>query len=288
MPTETDRSGPTVRRLVLGTQLRRLRERRQVDRGRAARAIGRSESTISRLEHGKLPFRAADVSALLTCYGLAAGPERDELLEMARYANEPGWWQSYSDVLPDWFQTYVGLEASASEIRTYEIQLIPGLLQTEAYARAITSVGRMQRTPQEVHRRVESRRARQQILKRSDIFLWAVIDEGALRRPIGGRETMHRQLAHLLRVMRRSSAVRIQVLPFTTGGYSRMVGSFSYLRFDEPHMPEIVYLEHLTGAKYLEKRSEVEHYREIFYHLVSSASRPDDSAEVIARIMAEI
>jgi hypothetical protein len=279
--------------MLLGLQLRRLREQNRVDRRQAAQVIRCSESKISRLELGKLPFKAHEVNGLLDLYGVASGPERDRLLGMARYANVPGWWQSYSDVFPSWFETYVGLESAAGHIRTFESQLIPGLLQTDGYMRAVTSEGRLPRSARQVERRVALRRERQKILTQSNTVFWAIIDEAALRRPIGGRDVMHEQLDHLLRLMQRRSTVRIQVLPFATGGPSGEVGSFSYLRFAERELPqviylEVVYIEHLTGALYIDKTEDVEQYRGAFDRLSTTARLVDESADIIAKIMADL
>jgi hypothetical protein len=284
MPAADDRSGPTALKMMLGIHLRRLREQCQMSREQAATVIGGSGSKISRLELGRLTSKTADVAALLTCYGVTSGPERDELLKMARYANARGWWQDYSGVLPVWFQNYVGLESAASQVRTYETQFIPGLLQTGAYMRAVMCTGRTPTTAQ----RVASRRQRQKILTRPDTSFWAVIDEGALRRPIGGREVMHQQLEYLLHVIEQRSTVAIQVLPFAIGSHAGEAGAFSYLRFGEPDLPEIVYLEQLTRASYVDTCDEVEQYRRAFEHLTMTAQTPAESAETIAKIMAAL
>jgi transcriptional regulator with XRE-family HTH domain len=295
MPT-ADESGSTVRRMVLGGILRRLREEHHVTPQDAARVIGGSASKISRLETGKASVKVSDVTALLDRYGVLAGPERDEWLEMARYANVPGWWHTYSDVIPGWFQTYVGLEAAAKQIRSYESQFIPGLLQTEAYSRAITSTGRSGRTVKQVDRRVKSRLERQRILATSKTVLWTVIDEAALHRPIGGREVMRKQLEHLLHLIEKSSVITIQVLPFAIDSLPAEFGAFSILRFvqpgrkidPEPDPPEIVYLEHLTGALYLDKVDEVEQYKKAFVRLTTAAQQPIESAETITKIIATL
>jgi transcriptional regulator with XRE-family HTH domain len=283
-----DGSGSTMRRRVLGGHLRRLRERRSVDRSQAARTINSSITKISRLENGKASVKVSDLSALLDCYGVPQGPERDALLDMARYANAPCWWQHYADVLPEWFQTYVGLEAAATQIRTYESQFVPGLLQTEAYSRAITSFGRYRRAAQ-VDRRVKSRLERQRNLAKSDTVLWTVIDEGALHRRIGGLEVMRRQLEHILDLIEQPNNITIQVLPFVIGSHPAEFGSFSLLRFTvpdpEPDPPEVVYLEHLTGAVYLEKLEEVEQYKKAFVQLTNASQEPHESAETIAKII---
>ena len=179
--------GPTVLRMLLGAHLRRLREARGVTREDAGWEIRSSESKISRMELGRVGFKERDVADLLTLYGLDDPEERDRLLALARDANTPGWWHRYGDVLPGWFQSYLGLEAAASLIRTYEVQFVPGLLQTREYARAVVLLGHGRAPAEEVERRVDLRMARQELLTRADPpQLWAVVDEAALRRPIGG------------------------------------------------------------------------------------------------------
>lgn len=285
-----DQGGPTVRRRLLGSQLRGLREEAGISRAAAAAVIRGSESKISRLEGGKVSFREADVRDLLTHYGVAESPIRAAVLASLREANALGWWRSYNDVLPTWFERYVGLEAAASLIRSYEAQFVPGLLQTEDYARAITRAGQVpgRRTglDDEIDRRVALRASRQQILDRSGIQLWAVIDEGALRRPIGGQRVMRDQLDHLLE-LREAPNVTIQVMPFGFGGHVAQVGAFTLLRFTEHDLPDMVYLEHLTGALYLDKRVDVDRYQEVFIQLALDSQLPPDSAKTLLAIRAD-
>lgn len=286
-----DTGGPTVRRRLLGLQLRRLREERGITRAQAAKVIRGSESKISRLELGQLSFRLADVRDLLTRYGVLDPDEREEILTLARQANARGWWHNYLDVLPAWFERYVGMEADASLIRTYEAQFIPGLLQTEDYARAVTLAGLLT-TPAagpnaEIDRRVSLRATRQQILTRPGApRLWAVVDEGALRRPMGGRRVMRAQLQHLLQ-LRDHPSVRLQVMPFDFGGHVAQLGAFSLLRFDGADLPDVVYLEHLTGALYLDKRADVDRYVEVFLRLAVDSESPTHSADTLADLIAD-
>src|SRR2546423_5257397 len=187
--------GPTVLRILLGTQLRRLRETRGVTREDAGWEIRGSESKISRMELGRVGFKERDVADLLTLYGVHDPTERDALLNLARQANNPGWWHRYSDVLPTWFQSYLGLESSAALIRTYEVQFVPGLLQTPDYARAVIKLSHGHESAEEIERRVDLRMRRQEILRRGDEppTLWVVIDDASLRRPIGGPPRLPRQ-----------------------------------------------------------------------------------------------
>src|SRR6516165_10734001 len=183
-------AGPTVQRLVLGGHLRRLREESFITTEQAAASIRGSHSKISRMEHGRVGFKERDIADLLTLYGVTDSEERAALLNLAREANTPGWWHAYSDILPTWLEPYVGLEAAASVIRTYQIQFVPGLLQTEDYARALIRQGAAV-SEQDVSRRAELRVSRQEVLGGPNPpQLWAVVDEGALRRPVGGREVV--------------------------------------------------------------------------------------------------
>ena len=177
-------SGPTVLRMLLGGQLRRLREAAGITPDRAGYEIRASRSKISRVEHGRVGFKERDVADLLTLYGVTDEQVRHHMLSLAQQANSPGWWARYDDVMPDWFETYVGLEQATSLIRTYELQFVPGLFQTEDYARAVTVLGHRAASPAEIDRRVSLRVKRQQILSRDETGpkVWAVIDESALRR----------------------------------------------------------------------------------------------------------
>jgi transcriptional regulator with XRE-family HTH domain len=279
-------SGPTVRRLVVGSQLRRLREAAGITRDAAGYAIRGSESKISRLELGRVSFKQRDIVDLLTLYGI---PEEDErvvaLVTLAEEANQPGWWHRYDDVMAKWFQTYIGLEEAAEYIRTYEIQFVPGLLQTEDYARAVVSVGSPQDSDREVEAKVRVRMERQRILDRDrPPTLWAVIDEAALRRPMGGRRLMRGQIEHLLDLMKRPN-ISVQVVPFRQGGHAAESGAFTILRFDGEDLPDVVYLEQLVSALYLDKREQVDRYAQTMVRLTGEAPPPEDTADLLARIL---
>ncbi len=282
-------SGPTVLRILLGGQLRKLREAAGITPDRAGYEIRASRSKISRVEHGRVSFKERDVSDLLTLYGVTDENERRRMLNLAQHANSQGWWSRYDDVLPDWFETYVGLEQATSLIRTYELQFVPGLFQTEDYARAVTVLGHRSAPAHEIERRVSLRLQRQQILARQDATprVWAVIDESALRRPLGGRDAMRAQLAHLIELTELPQ-VTLQVMPFDRGGHSAAGGSFSILRFAEPELPDIVYIEQLTGALYLDRLEEADHYREVMNSLSAEADTPVESAELLKRLINEI
>jgi transcriptional regulator with XRE-family HTH domain len=282
----TRAGGPTVQRLVLGGQLRKLREDRGITAEQAAESIRGSHSKISRMEHGRVGFKERDVADLLTLYGITDGEERAALLNLARQANTPGWWHAYSDILPNWLEPYVGLEAAASVIRTYQIQLVPGLLQTEGYARALIQQGSAG-TEEQIARRIELRVSRQAVLRAPNPpQLWAVVDEGALRRPVGGRDVVRDQLQHLIQ-MADHPAVTLQILPFTAGPHSAMGGPFTILRFAEPDLHDVVYIEQLTSALYLEKSAEVDSYLEVMEQLCLQAEPAGNTMKMLNQILAE-
>jgi transcriptional regulator with XRE-family HTH domain len=283
----TRSGGPTVQRLVLGAQLHKLRESRGISAEQAAEAIRGSHSKISRMEHGRVGFKERDVADLLTLYGVTDSEERAALLNLAREANTPGWWHAYSDILPAWFEPYVGLEAAASVLRTYEVQFVPGLLQTEEYARALIRLGSAA-TEEQIVRRAELRVSRQEILSRPNPpQLWAVVDEGALRRPVGGREVARRQLEHLIETAGHP-AVTLQILPFNAGPHSAMGGPFTILRFAEPDLHDVVYIEQLTSALYLDKPSEVDSYLEVMEQLCLQAEPAGNTVKMLNHILSSL
>jgi Domain of unknown function (DUF5753)/Helix-turn-helix domain len=280
-------SGPTALRILLGAHLRRLREAQGVSREDAGWEIRASESKISRMELGRVGFKERDVADLLSLYGVDDADERDRLLTLARRANSPGWWHRYGDVLPSWFQSYLGLEASAALIRTYEVQFVPGLLQTEGYARAVVLLGHGRARPEEIDRRVALRLQRQAILDRDEpVQLWAVVDEAVLRRPIGGTEVMRAQLEALLEATARPN-VRLQIVPFTAGGHSAAGGAYTILRFPDQELPDVVYIEQLTSALYLDKRDDVEHYLATMERLCVEADPPRRTADTLRTLLKE-
>ncbi|WTF88772.1 helix-turn-helix domain-containing protein [Micromonospora globbae] len=281
-------TGPTVLRMLLGAQLRRLREASGVTREGAGWEIRASESKISRMELGRVGFKERDVADLLTLYGVTDAEERETLLKLARDANSPGWWHRYGDVLPAWFQSYLGLEAAAVLIRTYEVQFVPGLLQTPAYARAVVLLGHGSAAPDEIDRRVALRMRRQELLRRAEPpQLWAVIDEAALRRPIGGPGVMRDQLTALIEATR-SPNIRLQIIPFAAGGHAAAGGAFTILRFGDQDLPDIVYIEQLTSAIYLDKRDDLDHYALAMERLCVEAEPPERTTDLLARLRDEV
>lgn len=287
-PESGSTGGPTVLRMLLGAHLRRLREAQGVSRETAGWEIRSSESKISRMELGRVSFKERDVADLLTLYGLTDEEERKALLTLARDANTPGWWHREGDILPGWFQSYIGLEAAATLIRTYELQFVPGLLQTADYARAVILLGHGKASNVELERRVALRMTRQELLTRQDpAQLWAVIDEGALRRPLGGLDVMREQLTALIDATKMPN-VKLQVMPFQFGGHAAAGGSFSILRFPDQDLPDVVYVEQLTSALYLEKREDVEEYAAAMERLAVEADQPAKSAETLEAILRDL
>ncbi len=277
--------GPTVLRILLGAQLRRLREARRLSLEEAGNVIRASHSKISRLETGRVGFKDRDIVDLLTFYGITDEKEREALRALASKANSPGWWHDYSDVLPHWFEAYVGLEEAASQIRAYEVQFVPGLLQTEDYARAVTMLGYS--NPKEITRRVGLRLARQALLTRPDPpSLWVVLDEAVLRRPIGGLTVMRAQLEHIIETSQLPN-VTVQVVPFTAGGHAAAGGPFSVLRFGEYDLPDVVYLEQLTSSLYLDKLEIVDSYLAVMERLCIEAATPANSVKIIRAALRE-
>ncbi|MEU4155942.1 helix-turn-helix transcriptional regulator [Actinoplanes sp. NPDC026670] len=285
---EAPGGGPTVLRILLGSQLRKLRESRGITREAAGYEIRASGSKISRMELGRVSFKERDVADLLTMYGVSDSAERDALIGLARQANNPGWWQHFGDVLPTWFQAYLGLEAAASLIRTYEIQFVPGLLQTPDYARAVIMLGHAGASSDEINRRVDVRLQRQQILTRSGgPQLWAVIDEAVLRRPIGGIDVMRAQIEALIEASK-LPGVRLQIIPFLAGGHAAAGGPFAILRFPEPELPDVVYVEQLTSAIYLDKREDVDHYAMAMERVCIDAEPPNHTPEILGKLLNEV
>jgi transcriptional regulator with XRE-family HTH domain len=276
--------GPTVLRLLLGAQLRRLRESQGISAHDAARAIRGSESKISRIELGRNAVREIDIADLLTLYGITDKAEREQLLSLASRANQPGWWHRYHDVLPPWFQAYIGLEESAQSIRSYDAQFVPGLLQTEEYAAAVLALGDF--SLDEAERLVVLRKERQRRFAAGGTRLWAIVDEVALRRPVGGPAVLGRQLEYL-RELCDQPWLTIQVTPFPAVSHAAP-GSFSILRFADPALPDMVYAEQLNSATYIDKRAEVEPYLLALERLSLVSAVPAGSAEILRAILTEV
>lgn len=282
------RADATVLRMLLGSQLRRLREAAGITPDRAGYEIRASRSKISRMENGRVSFKDRDIVDLLALYGVTSEDATQATLKLARQANLPGWWANYDDILPDWFEMYLGLEASASIIRSYEVQFVHGLFQTPDYARAVTSIGHGAAPSDEIERRVTLRMQRQELLTgREPPRVWAVMDEAVFRRPVGGRDVMRAQL-HRLAEVGSMPHVTLQVLPFGFSGHAGEGGSFTILRFDETDLPDVVYIEHLTSALYLENRRDLDHYMEVMNRLSADALTPAETAKFIQAVISDM
>lgn len=270
-------ASPTVRRRRLAAALRRLRDQSGMTIDSVAKEAGISKSALSRMENAQVSVSVPNASALLRVYGVD-GDDLEAMLQIAREARKRGWWQSYSEVLPDWFETYVGLEAEASEIRTFESQLVPGLLQTSDYARAIIHAEHPEASSEEVNRRVELRMKRQANENRAR--LWVILDQAVLMRPVGGAKVMTAQLKRL-REEADKPGTTIQVLAFDAGEHGSMGSSFSILSFPEPGDEPVAYIETRAGSLYLEG-AQAREYSTLFTHLTASGRDQRTSAALIA------
>ncbi|MFG2842957.1 helix-turn-helix domain-containing protein [Kitasatospora sp. NPDC048296] len=290
MGTTQAGGGATVRRMLLGTQLRKLRESRGVSREEAGYSIRASESKISRMELGRVGFKERDVADLLTLYGVEAEQERATVLGLVRDANASSWWHEYGDVLPAWFQNYLGLEEAATEIHSYEVQFVHGLLQTADYARAVITAGCQGQgvSAEDIERRVEVRLRRQDLLTAEHPpRMLAVLDEAALRRPWGGPGLMRGQLDRLLELAELPH-VHLQVLALGTAGLAAESGAFSVLGFAEAELTDVVYLEQFTTALYVDKPAEVASYRQAMEGLQAESLSPEQTCDLLHSVRQEL
>lgn len=277
--------GPAVARMLVGAQLRRLREASGVSREDAGYAIRASASKISRMELGQTGFKRRDVTDLLALYGVTDEAECATLLALATQANTTGWWRAYGEAVPTWFEHYLSLEQAAATIRSYEVQFIPGLLQTQDYARAVMRLGPGAGPGPLLERRVSLRMSRQQLLRRpSPPQLWVVIDEAALRRPIGGPATMRAQIRHLLEVAA-LPRITVQILPFSAGGHAATGGPITLLRFPQQDLSDVVYLEQLASAVYPGKPAEIQHYWNVLNQVATHAEPPAATTGILRGIL---
>jgi transcriptional regulator with XRE-family HTH domain len=277
---------PTVRRRRLALELRRLREAARLTCEEVAEHLECSTSKISRIETGRVSVSPRDVRDMLDLYGVSA-QQGASLVQLARDSRQKGWWHAYSDTIQPRFATYIGLESAASEIRIYEVTLIPALLQTEDYARTVIAAGIVGGDHDGLERNVELLMARQPPLTSDDPpRLWAVLDEAALRRTVGGAGLMRLQLDHLLDLSRLPN-VAIQVIPFGAGAHPAMGRPFVILAFPERADPDVVYLEDLTSALYVEDVDEVDRYNMFFNHLRATALSFEDSSALIMSVIKE-
>ncbi len=280
-------ASPTLRARRLAIELIGRREAAGLSREEAAGRLEWSTSTIFRIETGRSRPQPRSVRDLLDLYGVT-GAERDGLIQLAREARQPGWWHSFRDVLPNPYEVYIGLETGAVSIRNFEPLLVPGLLQTADYARAMIRGGARELDRDEIERRVEVRMSRQQILLRDDRpRLWAVIDEAVIRRIVGGPATMAAQLRHLIEAAEQGKTT-LQVVPFRAGAHAGTSGPFVILELPEPAEPDLVYVETLAGDIYLEDRADVDRYTLAFERLLAAALHPDDSIALVEAAAREL
>ena len=281
------RAGPSVRRLILGSQLRRLRERAGISCAEAGYSIRGSASKISRMETGRISFKERDVEDLLTLYGLHDPDERAQLVALVAQSRQTGWWHRFNERMPKWFEDYVGLEEAAARIQSWELQFIPGLLQTEDYARKAIVHGHPRAAEETIESMVDLRMRRQRILGGTHPpRLWMVIDESVLHRTLGSAAMLKSQIDRLLELTELSH-ISLQVVPFAKSGYVAE-GAFSILRFAETELPDIAYIEHLTGALYLERLDEIEVYGRAFDRLVVDAETPRGTRQFLEKVRADL
>jgi transcriptional regulator with XRE-family HTH domain len=280
--------GPTVRRRRLGTELRRLRESHSLKLEEVAENLGLAPSTLSRIETGKAPTKSAYLTAMLDLYEVKDPGARQVLVDMAREGHRKGWWSIYDDVLPSGFDIYVGLEAEASGLRSYESDVIHGLLQTTEYAQTVLRELRPKDSEEQIRRVVDLRMQRQRLLDSDPpLEAWIILDEGAVRRVVGGAAIMRRQLEHLIRASRWPN-VTLQVLSFDAGAHPGLTGPFAILEFPERTDADVAYTESPGGMIYLEKEREVRTCAEAFDRMRAVALSPAASAELIQGVAREL
>jgi transcriptional regulator with XRE-family HTH domain len=278
---------PTVRRKRLGIELRRLREQASLTCEDVGRRLDCSGTRISRMETGRISIRPGDVRELMEVYEIT-GPEADALVQLAREARMKGWWHTYGQVLPPWFEAYVGLETAATRLRDFQAMIVPGLLQTEDYARTVLRTAPGRDSTEEIDRQVALRMRRQAIFEdATPPDLWVILSESVIRTHVGGRGVMRAQLRRLIDVAERSH-VTLQVLPFTSGAHVHPISPFTILDFPDAADPTVVYLEHRTGSLFLESAEEIRRYTVVFDHLRAEALGTRASVDLIAQVADEL
>ncbi|WP_434581785.1 helix-turn-helix domain-containing protein [Carbonactinospora thermoautotrophica] len=285
-------TAPTIRRRWLGRALKELRLAAKKTRDQAAGVLDCDVSKISRIESGHRGIKTAELRALLDFYGLTDAAKRDRLVTLARKARTRDWWDiEYGNVLSAGdYRDYLSLESDAAWLRMYESRVVPGLLQTQDYARAIIRAGKVEATEEQIDTLVEVRMSRQSLLQRQPdpLRVWAVLDEAVLRRKIGGREVQREQLLHLVETVRSLPTVTVQVLPFDVGAHAGINGHFMLIGFPEEYAPDVVWLESLDSSLYLENQGSVERYSLVFDHLKARALDPDESLDMISQVAKEL
>jgi transcriptional regulator with XRE-family HTH domain len=282
-------SNPTVKRRRLAAELRRRRDQAGMTIEEVAEQLEWSSGKISRIENARVSVLPRDVKFLLRIYGAAESSEDWEtLLALARESRQKGWWHAYGDAIPEWFEVYVGLEADATTLRTYESESVPGLFQTEDYARAVHVATMIGVSDDEIEKQVAVRMARQDRLAEADgPQIWSVINEAVIRRVVGSPAIMQAQLSKLAAVSRQPN-ITLQVLPFSVGAHAGMDGAFMILGFPEPTDPEVVYVNYYAGTLYLEKPRESQRYALMFDHLRATALPVEATRDLITRAADEL
>jgi transcriptional regulator with XRE-family HTH domain len=282
------RSAPTVGQVVLGRRLLDLRERAGLKREEAARILRVTAATVRRMEMAEVTLKIPYLQLLLKSYGVSDA-EAEAFVTLAEDANQPGWWQRFHDILPGWFSMYVSLEGAAALIRSYEPHFVPGVLQTEEYARGVMQSGAIGQTrPEDIERHVALRMQRQELLTREGApRFWAVMDETAFRRPVGGPEVMRGQIDRLLEATKLPN-VTLQIAPFSVGPHAGTYGPFVLFRFAMPELPDMVYSEYLTGAVYLDARTEVATHLEVMDRMAAQAATAHRTKEILRDLRKEL
>jgi transcriptional regulator with XRE-family HTH domain len=288
VPEARPPAAPTVLRVVLGKRLADLREKAAIGYEQAARALDVTHATIRRMEKAEVGLKLPYVEKLLTTYGVTDPDEVEGFLTLAREANRPGWWHRYRDVLPEWFSAFVSLEGEARVIRAYEPHYVPGLLQTEDYARAVLRAGSPNAPAEAVERGLSLRLERQALLTRENPpLLWVVVDETVLRRPIGGPDVMRAQVDRLIEACAMPN-VRLQIMPFSAGPHSAMYGPFHIFRFEIQELPDMVCAESLVGAVYFDERDDVSTFLEALDRMSAQAAPAHSTEAFLGRVRKEI
>jgi transcriptional regulator with XRE-family HTH domain len=282
------RSAPTVGQMVLGMRLRDLREKAGVSYDQAARALHVNQTTVRRMEKAEVGLKVLYVEKLLQTYGVTEQSEIDTFVSLVRQANQPGWWHRYRDVLPEWFSAFVSLESESEVIRAYEPHYVPGLLQTESYARAVLRAGMPQAPEEEIRRQVSLRLERQAVLERDEPpMLWVVMDETVLRRSLGGSEVMREQIDRLIQATEHPR-IRLQVMPFSVGPHPAMYGPFHLFRFPIDELPDVACAESLVGAVYFDQRDDVTTFLEALDRMCAQAAPVQRTEAILSAIRKEI
>lgn len=278
----------TVRQKRLGSELRRLRENGEVSAEEVAERLDCHVSKVSRIELGQSPIRRLDLEVMLDMYGLEDEQRRAALLKLARSAKTQGWWQSYTDVIPPAYADFIGLEADAARLNSFQTLLVPGLLQTPDYARAVITEAWETEGPEQVERLVEVRTLRQELIARDEpIELKVILCEAVLQQRIGSAETMRAQLVRLADVARQTN-VTLQVLPHSAGAHPGLNGPFAILGFADDGDPDVVLAENLTSSLYFEDKRELDRYQWAFNRLTAIAASPRASITLLKKAVKEL